>query len=116
MHKLLLALTAATMAATMMSCDVCGLIQQQIIVAADDPDLAGLVADCKNGVSPPAGSTCVPSSAPGAKINCACLPLCQRVFEIVYPDPHRPSLEGCAASVDAQGGARINIEYRSICR
>jgi hypothetical protein len=112
MRRLLLALTAAAM----MSCDVCGLIQQEIVVAADDPDLGGLIADCQNGVPSPTSAMCVMPTGPAAKVFCPCLPLCQRVYAIVDPDLQRPPLEGCSAFVDAQGQARITIEYRSRCQ
>jgi hypothetical protein len=96
-------------------CDVCGLIEQQVVVPADDPDLAPLIADCQT----PASSTACPTVAgrPGAgDATCACLPLCKRVFAIVDPDPHPPSLQECRLVVDDKGLAHVTIEYRSVCQ
>jgi hypothetical protein len=116
MRPIVLAL--ALLAVMTAGCDTCGLIDQQIIVAADDPELGSLIADCQKGVAPPTDPTCrppppEPSSSP--TIDCACLPLCSRVYEIVDPDPQRNPLVGCGLSIDSMGPANITIEYRSRC-
>ena len=111
MRRLVLALAAlATLAA---GCDVCGLIDQEVVVAPDDPDLGGLISDCRNGVPPATAPACKADLT--AAINCACLPLCARVYAIVDPDPHRAALQRCTFGVDSTGQARIEIEYRSVC-
>jgi hypothetical protein len=110
MPRLLLLAAIATLGA---GCDVCGLIDQDVIVAPDDPDLGGLISDCRDGVPPATAPTCQPDV--NAPIDCACVPLCERVYAIVNPDPHRPSLQRCTFGMDAMGRAQIEIEYRSVC-
>jgi hypothetical protein len=100
-------------------CSVCGLVDQEIVVAPDDPELGPLISDCMNGVPPPPDVACVsppPSATSSPAIVCACLPLCERVFAIVDPAPNRPSLQKCTFSIDSMQQARIAIEYRSVCQ
>lgn len=110
----------ALLAVLAAGCTVCGLIDQEVVVAADDPELGPLISDCMNGVPPPADFPCaaapkLAASPPGSA--CACLPLCERVLAIVNPDPNRPALQRCAFSLDAtKGQARVEIEYRSVCQ
>jgi hypothetical protein len=100
---------------TVAGCDVCGLISQQVVVPADDPDLAALIADCTGKSVPPTTGACMQDPGLYPKIICRCLPLCQRVYEIVDPDPHRAALEWCSGSVDTKGEAHVYIGYRSQC-
>jgi hypothetical protein len=98
-------------------CDVCGLVDQEIIVGLGDPDLSGLIADCTGGVQPPAELRCPGRSVVrevGTIIDCACLPLCERAYGIVNADPRRPELQGCTVTVGNE--VRIEIMYRSACR
>jgi len=114
--KRALALTLMLAVLTPPSCDVCGLIDQRIFVAVDDPELGGLIADCRDGVQPATEPTCVGPRDSSGQFSCACLLLCRRVFEIVYADPHRPGLERCAVGFDDQARAEVTIEYRSACQ
>jgi hypothetical protein len=105
----------AVMVAVAAGCDVCGLVDQEIVVAADDPELGALISDCRDGVVSPPEAMC--EEAPAANgISCACRPLCARVFAIVDADPHPPALRTCVLEIDAQDQARITIEYRSVCQ
>jgi hypothetical protein len=111
----LLALAALWLGAG--GCDICGLIDQEIIVALGDPDLSGLIADCTGGVQPSAELRCPGRSVvreAGRIITCACLPLCERAYGIVNADPRRPELQGCTVTVGDE--VRIEIVYRSVCK
>jgi hypothetical protein len=114
-----LSLLALALFGTLASgCDTCGLIEQQIIVAADDPELGGLISDCEKGVPAPADLMCTwprPAQSTNPTIDCSCLPLCERVYAIVNADPQRPPLVGCNFSLDPMGRADVRIEYRSRC-
>jgi hypothetical protein len=113
MRRLGVALALALVAAA--GCDVCGLIQQDVVVPADDPELGSLVDACRNA-TPITDPACAEAERlMPANDTCACLPLCRRVFEIVNPDPHRPALTKCGLVVDAQNQAHVTIEYRSVC-
>jgi hypothetical protein len=101
-------------------CTVCGLINQDIVVDSNDPDLGGLISDCMNDVPPPSSFVCLPqpkTATTAPAIVCACLPLCERVFAIVNPDPKRPPLQKCSMFIDSiTKQAHVGIEYRSVCQ
>jgi hypothetical protein len=99
-------------------CEVCPPVNQEIVVDVTDPELASVIADCRNRVPPTNEPRCTSGAATG--LDCPCLPLCDRVYAIVVPDPRRQPLEICGASFSAAdagaGQARVNIQYRALCQ
>ena len=113
-------LVLAALAGASGGCDVCGLIDQHVYVAPDDPDLGADLADCMNGVPPLGDPGCIPSSSVDSggdeTTGCACLPLCERLYAIINPNPNRPPLVGCAFDSSDGTWAGIEIEYQSTCQ
>lgn len=100
------------------ACEVCPPVNQEIFVDVGDPELASVIADCRARVPPTNEPRCASGAASG--LDCPCLPLCDRVYAIVVPDPRRQPLEICGASFEVgdagAGQARVNIQYRALCQ
>jgi len=105
-------------------CGVCPYVEQTIFVAQDDPELASVVSDCRSHVPPTNEPRCASGAVASTRFDCACLPLCDRLYAIVVPDPSREPLAECVAqpmtsTTNGQstttGQLEVSIKYRSRC-
>jgi hypothetical protein len=113
MRRALLVLVA--LAGSSGGCDVCGRISQEVVVASDDPELGGLIANCAKALPPSASDSCWPEWSASDVAPSSCLPLCERAYAIVNPDPHRSGLIDCAFGM-CKGQAHIELNFRSTCQ
>jgi hypothetical protein len=96
-------------------CGVCPPVNQEVFFALEDPELATVIADCRNHVPFKGEPRCAANAPAPVSIDCPCLPLCERVYAIVVPDARRPPLEQCSFGLATGGRARVDIQYRSLC-
>ena len=96
-------------------CGVCPPVNQEVVFAPDDPELASVVVDCQNRVPFRGEPLCAANAPAPAVIDCPCLPLCERVYAVVVPDARRPPLERCSFGKRPDGQVRVDIQYRSLC-
>jgi len=107
---------AALAAVALAGCDECGKVHQSVFIASPDPSLQALVDSCRAGGLPAA----VPCSrvTPGLKpaADCACLPLCRRVLELVDQFSGSETLMDCQMGQlpgDGGGGTvQVDVTYR----
>jgi len=108
----------ALAAVALAACDECSKVHQSVFIDAPDPSLQALVDSCRAGGLPHAVpcSSVMLSSKPTTK-SCACLPLCQRVLELVDQFSGSETLMDCQfGQLPGDGGAgatvQVDITYR----
>ena len=92
-----------------------------VVITPPDSELQALIDPCA-AHRPAAGETCAPSTLTAyPPIDCGCLPLCQRVLEILDQFPGPETIEAChyvpGPATDADGRAaappaEVFVTYR----
>jgi hypothetical protein len=108
---------AALVAVALAGCDECGKVHQSVFIDAPDPAVQALVDSCRAGrlLNAVPCSPTTPSFMPAKP--CACLPLCQRVLELIDQFPGSETLTDCELmQLQVDGGAapsvRVDVTYR----
>lgn len=97
--------------------DDCPLVRQQVFVVNAEPDLQGLIDECR-ATRLGSHETCQGQTS-SSQIVCGCLPLCRRLLEIIDQFPGEEAISGCELSlvptVDAGAQSRaaeVVVTYR----
>jgi hypothetical protein len=97
-----------------LGCTPCPKISQHVTVLSADPELLPLFEACRSN-RPPTGESCPVRLRDAAAADCACLPLCRRVLEIIDQFQGPESIEDCYVFPLQDGGAEggiVSITYR----
>jgi len=99
------------------SCDLpCPNINQWVTIASADVSLLPLFEACRAGQQQQQSViTCAPKSISTGQPPCACLPLCQRVMQIIDQFQGPEQLEMCSVYSLPDGGAEggiVEVTYR----
>ena len=108
---------AAAVSLALSGCE-CSKVRQEVLIASPDAELQTLIVACSTHMPAPGercdslfGDASVFGDA-SMPVDCACLPLCRRVLQIIDQFPGAEKIFDCQVIFPQEGGARVTVTYR----